>query len=111
MSPGAAPWPEEELEETACIVGQIIEPIIRAGRRRAGGAGRPGVLTRRASRPLPCAGDRAWPRTREDPRVRVIAATPGCGSDCMFGYLGEVFPPGPLNPVRKCTTLSVAYAV
>ena len=38
-----------------------------------------------------------------------ICATPGSGSDCMFGYLGEdYFRVEPLSSVRKCTTLSVA---
>lgn len=38
-----------------------------------------------------------------------IAATPGSGSDCMMGFLGEdYFDLEPLNPARKCTTLSVA---
>lgn len=38
-----------------------------------------------------------------------IAATPGSGSDCMFGYLGDdYFRLEPLNPARKCTELSVA---
>jgi hypothetical protein len=38
-----------------------------------------------------------------------IAATPGSGSDCMFGWLGDgYFRVEPLNPKRKCTTLSVA---
>jgi len=38
-----------------------------------------------------------------------IAATPGSGSDCMFGYIGtDYFRVEPLNPERKCTTLSVA---
>ena len=38
-----------------------------------------------------------------------IAALPGSGSDCMFGYLQEDgFILEPLSPVRKCTTLSVA---
>ncbi|MCL2187708.1 MAG: DUF1446 domain-containing protein [Defluviitaleaceae bacterium] len=38
-----------------------------------------------------------------------IAATPGGGSDCMFGYIGnDYFRVEPLNPIRKCTTLSVA---
>ncbi|MCL2203011.1 MAG: DUF1446 domain-containing protein [Defluviitaleaceae bacterium] len=38
-----------------------------------------------------------------------IAATPGSGSDCMFGYIGaDYFRVEPLSPVRKCTTLSVA---
>ena len=38
-----------------------------------------------------------------------ICATPGSGSDCMFGYIGEdYFRLEPLSAVRKCTTLSVA---
>lgn len=38
-----------------------------------------------------------------------ISATPGSGSDCMMGYLGEdYFRLEPLNPIRKCTTTSVA---
>lgn len=38
-----------------------------------------------------------------------IAATPGSGSDCMFGYIREDhFELEPLSPIRKCTTLSVA---
>ncbi|MDR1592451.1 MAG: DUF1446 domain-containing protein [Prevotellaceae bacterium] len=38
-----------------------------------------------------------------------IAATPGSGSDCMFGYLHkDDFVLEPLSPLRKCTTLSVA---
>ncbi len=38
-----------------------------------------------------------------------IAALPGSGSDCMFGYLNkDNFVLEPLSPIRKCTTLSVA---
>lgn len=38
-----------------------------------------------------------------------ICATPGSGSDCMFGYIGDdYFRVEPLSPLRKCTTLSVA---
>ena len=38
-----------------------------------------------------------------------ICATPGSGSDCMFGYIGEdYFRVEPLSPARKCTTVSVA---
>ncbi|MEA4848820.1 MAG: acyclic terpene utilization AtuA family protein [Clostridiaceae bacterium] len=38
-----------------------------------------------------------------------IAATPGSGSDCMIGYLGEdYFRVEPLNPTRRCTPLSVS---
>ena len=38
-----------------------------------------------------------------------IAATPGSGSDCMLGYLGEdYFKVEALSNARKCTVLSVA---
>ncbi|MCL2397208.1 MAG: DUF1446 domain-containing protein [Defluviitaleaceae bacterium] len=38
-----------------------------------------------------------------------IAATPGSGSDCMFGYLrDDHFELATLSPARKCTTTSVA---
>ncbi len=38
-----------------------------------------------------------------------IAAAPGSGSDCLFGRLyGDRFEVEPLNPKRRCTTLSVA---
>ena len=38
-----------------------------------------------------------------------ICATPGSGSDCMFGYIGaDYFRVEPLSPSRKCTTISVA---
>lgn len=38
-----------------------------------------------------------------------ICATPGSGSDCIMGYLGEdYFCVEPLNPERKCTPTSVS---
>ena len=38
-----------------------------------------------------------------------ICATPGSGSDCIMGYLGEdYFKVEPLNPIRACTPLSVS---
>lgn len=38
-----------------------------------------------------------------------IAALPGSGSDCMFGYLHhDNFVLEPLSPLRKCTVLSIA---
>ncbi|NLX66653.1 MAG: DUF1446 domain-containing protein [Bacteroidales bacterium] len=38
-----------------------------------------------------------------------IAALPGSGSDCMFGYLHhDDFVLEPLSPLRKCTALSIA---
>ncbi len=104
---------EENLEATTCIVGQMgMEPIIRAL-----DEGARVVLAGRAYDPVCFAAaavragyDRALAthlgKIRE---CASIAATPGSGSDCMFGYLGEdYFRLEPLNPVRKCTTLSVA---
>jgi len=38
-----------------------------------------------------------------------ICASPGSGSDCMFGYIGDdYFRVEPLSPARRCTTISVA---
>lgn len=110
------PAPEltgEELDATERIVGQMgLEPIIKALDEGAqviiaGRAYDPTVFAALAVKEgydtglalhmgkiLECAS---------------IAATPGSGSDCMFGYLGEdYFKLEPLNPIRKCTTLSVA---
>jgi hypothetical protein len=104
---------KREIEKTERIVGQMgIEPIIRALEEEAeviiaGRAYDPTVFAALAVKEgydtglalhmgkiLECAS---------------IAATPGSGSDCMFGYLGEdYFKLEPLNPIRKCTTLSVA---
>ncbi len=104
---------EEELAATERIVGQMgLEPIIKAldGGAQVIVAGRaydPTVFAALAVKEgydtglalhmgkiLECAS---------------IAATPGSGSDCMFGYLGEdYFKLEPLSPIRKCTTLSVA---
>lgn len=111
-----APAPElteATLDETVCIVGQMgIEPIIKA---LDGGA--EVVLAGRAYDPVCFAA--AAVRAGYDQGLAThlgkilecasIAATPGSGSDCMFGYLGEdYFRLEPLNPIRKCTTISVA---
>ena len=38
-----------------------------------------------------------------------ICAVPGSGSDCIMGYIGkDYFRVEPLNPIRKCTTISVS---
>lgn len=104
---------EEELDKSVRIVGQMgIEPFIRALEQgaqviAAGRAYDPAVFAALAvmkgydkglaihmGKILECA---------------CIAATPGSGSDCMIGYLGaDGFRVEALNPVRKCTTLSVA---
>ncbi len=104
---------EENLDATTCIVGQMgVEPIIRA---LDGGA--QVILAGRAYDPVCFAA--AAVRAGYDHGLAVhlgkilecasIAATPGSGSDCMFGYLGDgYFRLEPLNPIRKCTVASVA---
>jgi hypothetical protein len=110
------PAPEltmENLDATAHIVGQMgIEPIIRAL-----DAGVQVVLAGRCYDPAVFAAPAI--RMGYDHALAVhmgkilecasIAASPGSGSDCMFGYLGkDYFRLEPLNPIRKCTILSVA---
>lgn len=104
---------EENLDATARIVGQMgMEPIIKA---LDGGA--QVVLAGRAYDPVCFAASAV--RAGYDRGLAIhmgkilecasIAATPGSGSDCMFGYLGDgYFRLEPLSPLRKCTTLSVA---
>lgn len=104
---------KEMVDQTGAIVAQMgVEPIINA-------------LDQGASVVL--AGRCYDPAVFSAPAVRLgydqglathmgkilecasIAATPGSGSDCMFGYLGEdYFRLEPLSPLRKCTPLSVA---
>ena len=102
-----------ELENTVRIVGQMgVEPIIKAIR---GGAeiivaGRcydPAVF---AALPIERGYDRALAvHLGKILECASIAATPGSGSDCLIGYLdSDCFRVEPLNPLRKCTTLSVA---
>lgn len=104
---------EELLDQTGSIMGQMgIEPIIKAL-----DAGVDVVLAGRCYDPAVFAAPAV--RLGYDQGLAVhmgkilecasIAATPGSGSDCMFGYLGEdYFRLEPLSPLRKCTTLSVA---
>lgn len=110
------PVPEltlEEIEKTERIVGQMgLEPIIKAL-----DEGAEVIVAGRAYDPTVFAALAV--KDGFDPGLALhmgkilecasIAATPGSGSDCMFGYLGEDnFRLEPLNPIRKCTTLSVA---
>ncbi|SHH14720.1 acyclic terpene utilization AtuA family protein [Clostridium grantii] len=110
------PAPEltiKELNDTNRIVGQMgIEPFIKALENKA-----QVILAGRAYDPTVFA---ALPiKNGYDPGLALhmgkilecasIAATPGSGSDCMFGYLGEdYFKLEPLNKIRRCTTMSVA---
>lgn len=104
---------EEIIDETTRIVGQMgIEPFIKALDNGADVilAGRtydPSVFAAPAIR----AGyDKALAlHLGKILECSSICSTPGSGSDCMFGYLGEdYFTLEPLNPIRKCTKVSVA---
>lgn len=104
---------EEELGKTVRIVGQMgVEPFIRAL-----DEGAQVIVAGRAYDPAVFAALAI--KRGYDPGLAIhmgkilecasIAATPGSGSDCMMGYLGsDYFKVEPLNPIRKCTTLSVA---
>lgn len=111
-----SPAPEltaDNLEQTVSIVGQMgIEPIIKALDQ-----GAQVVLAGRCYDPAVFAASAV--RAGFDKGLAIhlgkilecasIAATPGSGSDCMFGYLRkDHFDVEPLNPIRKCTKLSVA---
>jgi hypothetical protein len=104
---------QEDVDKSTNIVAQMgIEPFIEAL-----GKGAQVVLAGRAYDPTAFA---AYPIMKGyDPGLALhlgkilecasIAATPGSGSDCMMGYLGEdYFKVEPLNEIRKCTTNSVA---
>lgn len=104
---------EQDITDSAHIVAQMgVEPIIKALDH-----GAQVVICGRCYDPAPFAA----------PCIRLgyskalalhlgkllecasICATPGSGSDCIMGYLGEeYFRVEPLNPERKCTPLSVA---
>jgi hypothetical protein len=110
------PAPELEravLDQTSRIVGQMgLEPIVKAleGGAQVVVAGRaydPSVF---AALPVLKGYDRALAiHLGKILECAAIAATPGSGSDCMFGYLGEdYFRVEPLSEARRCTTLSVA---
>ena len=103
----------EDIDATTHIVGQMgIEPMMKAL-----DSGVQVVLAGRAYDPTVFAAPAI--RKGYDKGLAIhlgkilecasICATPGSGSDCMFGYLGEdYFRVEPLSSVRKCTTLSVA---
>ncbi|MCL1965500.1 MAG: DUF1446 domain-containing protein [Firmicutes bacterium] len=109
----APPLTEENLDETVCIVGQMgVEPVIKALDQ-----GAQVVVAGRAYDPVCFAA--AAMRAGYDQGLAThlgkilecasIAAVPGSGSDCMFGYLGkDYFRLEPLSPARRCTTASVA---
>ncbi|HPT83623.1 MAG TPA: acyclic terpene utilization AtuA family protein [Limnochordia bacterium] len=108
-----APLTEEEIAASSHIVAQMgLEPIMEALE-----AGAQIIVAGRAYDPTVFA---ALPVMQGyDPALALhlgkilecaaIAATPGSGSDCLFGYLrSDSFILEALNPQRKCTKLSVA---
>jgi len=109
-----APKPSAaEVAETVRIVGQMgLEPFIKALDTGvqvilAGRAYDPSVF---AALPVKKGFDKGLAiHMGKILECACIAATPGSGSDCMLGTLREDhFLVEPLNPIRKCTTLSVA---
>ena len=109
----APPLDAETIDKTSRIVAQMgIEPFITA---RKGGA--QVILAGRAYDPavfsaLAVAEGYDMGLATHLGKIlecAAICAIPGSGSDCMFGYIGpDFFRIEPLNPVRKCTTVSVA---
>lgn len=109
----APPLTEEELESTVRIVGQMgVEPFVKALDMDA-----QVVLAGRAYDPAVFAAmavKRKYDRGLAIHMGKIlecacIAAAPGSGSDCMLGTLrSDHFIVEALNPVRKCTTLSVS---
>lgn len=104
---------EKDIEETTRIVGQMgVEPFIKALDKSvniilAGRTYDPSVF---AASAIKAGYDEGLAlHLGKILECAAICATPGSGSDCMFGYLGEdYFRLEPLNPERKCTTVSVA---
>ena len=103
----------DELNKTIRIVGQMgVEPIVEALK-----SGAQVILAGRAYDPAVFAApaiEAGFPvglsvHLGKILECAAIAATPGSGSDCLFGYLkNNSFEVEPLNPLRRCTTLSVA---
>jgi len=109
----APPLTAEELSATTNVVAQMgVEPFIEAftGEPDVIVAGRAYDPTCFAALPIRRGYDEALSlHLGKILECASIAATPGSGSDCMIGYIGDdYFRVEPLNPARKCTTLSVA---
>ncbi|MCL2218165.1 MAG: DUF1446 domain-containing protein [Defluviitaleaceae bacterium] len=104
---------QADIDDAVHVVAQMgVEPIIKA---LTGGADV--ILTGRAYDPVVFAAlafHRGYDKGLSLHLGKIlecaaIAATPGSGSDCMFGYVGgDYFRVEPLSKQRKCTTLSVA---
>jgi hypothetical protein len=104
---------ENELEQAVRIVGQMgVEPFVKALETGAqvivaGRAYDPAVF---AALPIQKGYDKALAiHMGKILECACIAATPGSGSDCIIGSIQDhSFSVEPLNPGRRCTTLSVA---
>ena len=104
---------ENELGQTVRVVGQMgVEPFIKALETGAqvivaGRAYDPAVF---AAVPIQKGYDKGLAiHMGKILECACIAAAPGSGSDCMMGSIRDnAFNVEPLNPGRKCTTLSVA---
>jgi len=104
---------ENELENTVRVVGQMgVEPFIKALETGAqvvvaGRAYDPAVF---AALPVQKGYDKGLAiHMGKILECACIASTPGSGSDCIIGSIRDSsFSVEPLNPARKCTTLSVA---
>ncbi len=109
----AGPITEEDVDNTVRIVAQMgEEPFIKALNEGANV-----ILAGRAYDPSVFAALAIKEGFDKGLAIHIgkilecasIAALPGSGSDCMFGYLHkDDFVLEPLSPLRKCTTLSVA---
>ena len=104
---------EQDINESAYIVGQMgVEPFIRALEAEAnvivaGRAYDPAVFAALAVKNGYARG--LATHLGKILECAAIAATPGSGSDCMIGWLGDgYFRVETLSPLRKCTVKSVA---
>ena len=104
---------EEDITESTHIVGQMgVEPFIKALQDGAEVicAGRSYDPTMFAALPILKGFDKGLAlHCGKILECAAIASNPGSGSDCMFGTIYEdSFVLQTLNPIRKCTTLSVS---
>lgn len=104
---------EEQIQTSSHIVAQMgLEPIVQALKEGAQIiiAGRAYDPTAFAALPVLMGCDLALAlHMGKILECAAIAASPGSGSDCLFGYLyDDCFVLEALNPQRRCTKLSVA---
>ncbi|NLJ77575.1 MAG: DUF1446 domain-containing protein [Peptococcaceae bacterium] len=107
------PLQESDLDEAVRIVGQMgIEPLIGALE-----IGAQVIVAGRAYDPAVFAAPACKSGCKTGPAIHMgkilecgaIASTPGSGSDCLLGRIGQgYFEVETLNPARVCTVTSVA---